>query len=61
MYNAGFVEQAVALGLVLLHVSQDTAHADVVRIDQSKGSDVDEVVLKVLKVERFNILARGKK
>lgn len=61
LYNARFVEQVVTVRLVLLHVPEDPAHLNVIRVDQSEGSDVDKVVLEVLEIERFDVLGTNRR
>lgn len=50
------IEDRVPRRLIAFHVPQDAAYADVVRVDQTKGSDIDEIVLEVLEVEGLDIL-----
>jgi len=51
-----FIEDRVSRRLIAFHVPQDTTYADVVRVDQTKGSDIDKIVLEVLEIEGFDIL-----
>lgn len=54
--DSGLIEDRIPRRLIALHVPQDTAYAEVVRIDQTKGSDIDKIVLEILEVEGFDIL-----
>lgn len=54
-----FIEDCVTRRLIAFHVPQDTTYADVVRVDQTKGSDIDKIVLEVLEVEGFDILRKA--
>lgn len=56
LYNSGFVEDPIPGRLVTLHVPQDVPHTGVLRVDQTEGSDIDEIVLEVLEVERLDVL-----
>lgn len=56
LYNSRFVENRIPGRLISLHVPQDTPHTDVLRVDQTEGSDIDEIVLEVLEIERLDIL-----
>lgn len=54
-----FIEDCVTRRLIAFHVPQDTTYADVIRVDQTKGSDIDKIVLEVLEVEGFDILRKA--
>lgn len=56
-----FIENRMPRRLIAFHVPQDTAYAEVVRIDQTKGSDIDKIVLEILEVEGFDILWKSKR
>lgn len=56
LYNSRLVEDRIPGRLIPLHVPQDTPHTDVLRVDQTEGSDIDEIVLEVLEVEGLDIL-----
>lgn len=54
-----FIEDCVTRRLIAFHVPQDTAYTDIIRVDQTKGSDIDKIVLEVLEVEGFDILRKA--
>lgn len=54
-----FIEDCVTRRLIAFHVPQDTTYADIIRVDQTKGSDIDKIVLEVLEVEGFDILRKA--
>ena len=60
LYNSRFVEDRIPGRLVSLHVPQDAPHADILRVHQTEGSDIDEIVLEVLEVEGLDILEQGR-
>lgn len=59
LYDSRFVEDRIPGWLVAFHVPQYTAHTDVLGVDQTEGSDIDEIVLEVLEVEGLDILEKG--
>lgn len=58
--DSRFIENCIPRWLITLHVPQDTTYAKIVRVDQTKGSDIDKIVLEVLQVEGFDILWRSR-
>lgn len=60
LYNSRFVEDRIPGRLVSFHVPQDAPHSDILRVDQTEGSDIDEIVLEVLEVEGLDILEQGR-
>lgn len=56
-----FIEDRVPRWLIAFHVLQDTTYADIVRVDQTKGSDIDKIVLEILEVEGFDILRKSER
>jgi len=54
-----FIENRIPRWLIAFHVPQDATYADIVRVDQTEGSDIDKIVLEVLQVEGFDILWRS--
>lgn len=59
--DSRFIEDRVPSRLIAFHVPQDTTYADVIRVDQTKGSDIDKIVLEVLEVEGFDILCKSER
>jgi len=57
--DSRFVEDRVSRWLIAFHVPQDTTYTDVVRVNQTKGSDIDKIVLEVLEIEGFDILRKS--
>ena len=59
--DSRFVEDRVSRWLIAFHVPQDATYTDVVRVDQTKGSDIDKIVLEVLEIEGFDILWKSER
>lgn len=59
--DSRFIEDRIPRRLIAFHVPQDTAYAEVVRVDQTKGSDIDKIVLEILEVEGFDILWKSER
>lgn len=61
LYDPRFIEDRVPRRLIAFHVPQDATYADIVRVNQTKGSDIDKIVLEVLEVEGFDILWKSER
>lgn len=59
--DSRLIENRVPCRLIAFHIPQDTTYTDIVRVDQTKGSDIDKIVLEVLEVEGFDILWKSER